>query len=80
MNTQTLTTFFMWCTILNGSLMIVSAIICMSAQDWAYGWHSKFFHIPREAFNVAIYSFIGLFKIMFFFFNLVPYLALLIIG
>jgi len=80
MNIQILTDFFMWCTILNGGLMIFSGVICMSAGNWVYGWHSKFFRIPRETFNVAIYSFIGFFKIMFFFFNLVPWLALLIIG
>jgi len=51
-----------------------------TAQDWVYSIHSKWFHIPREAFNIALYSFLGLFKIMFFIFNLVPYLALLIIG
>jgi hypothetical protein len=34
----------------------------------------------REAFDVAIYGFLGLFKIVFIFFNLVPYLALLIVG
>ena len=80
MDIQTLTNFFMWCTILNGALLTLSAIICMPAQDWVYSMHSKWFHIPREAFNVALYSFMGLFKIMFFTFNLVPYLALLIIG
>lgn len=80
MDIQTLTSFFMWCTILNGALLTLSAVICMPAQDWVYSMHGKWFHIPREAFNVALYSFIGLFKIMFFIFNLVPYLALLIIG
>jgi hypothetical protein len=36
--------------------------------------------MPRPTFTVVFYSFIGLFKIFFLFFNLVPYLALLIIG
>jgi hypothetical protein len=38
------------------------------------------FPIPRETFNVLIYGFLGLFKIFFLTFNLVPYLALLIIA
>jgi len=41
---------------------------------------SKWFPIPRETFNVVIYAFIGLFKIIFLFFNVVPYVALLIVG
>ncbi len=41
---------------------------------------SKWFPISRAAFNVAIYSFIGLFKMFLLAFNLVPYLALAIVG
>ncbi|MFH1487113.1 MAG: DUF6868 family protein [Chloroflexota bacterium] len=36
--------------------------------------------MPRETFNVAIYSFMGLFKVFVFVFNLVPYVALVIVG
>jgi hypothetical protein len=36
--------------------------------------------MPRETFNVVIYSFLGLFKIVFLVFNVVPWVALLIIG
>lgn len=50
------------------------------APDLMYRTQSKFFPISRETFNVAIYSFLGLFKIFFLLFNLVPYLALLIMG
>jgi hypothetical protein len=40
----------------------------------------KYFSISREAFNVVIVSFIGLYKIVVIVFNIVPYVALLIIG
>ena len=80
MDIQTLTTFFMWCTILNGVLMIVSFVICVSAGDWAYRIHCKLFPLPRETFNVLIYSFIGLYKLLFFFFNVIPYVVLLIMS
>ncbi|HIJ72392.1 MAG TPA: hypothetical protein HPP87_13710 [Planctomycetes bacterium] len=80
MDIQALTRFFMWCTIINAGLLVFSAVMFMSAQDFVYSMHSKWFNIPRETFNVAIYSFLGFFKIIFILFNLVPYLALLIIG
>ena len=80
MDIQALTRFFMWCTIINAGLLVFSAVMFMSAQDFVYSMHSKWFNIPRETFNVAIYSFLGYFKIIFILFNLVPYLALLIIG
>jgi hypothetical protein len=41
---------------------------------------SKWFPLPRETFNVGIYSFLGLFKIVFLVFNLIPYVALVIVG
>lgn len=75
-----LKTFFMWCTIINGGMLIVSSIMFMFVADWVYQIHSKWFSISREAFNVAIYSFIGLYKILIIIFNLVPWIALLIIG
>ncbi len=80
MDIQTLTTFFMWCTIINGSLILWTAVWSMLAPDLIYRMQNKWFPIPRETFNVVIYSYIGLFKILFLVFNVVPYVALLIIG
>jgi hypothetical protein len=80
MNIQTLTTFFMWCTILNVALLSLSSLMCICAGDWAYRIQNKWFSISRETFNVAIYSFIGLYKVLVFVFSLIPYIALLIVG
>jgi len=60
--------------------MILWAAFCMFAPDLVYRTQSKWFPIPRETFNVVIYSFLGLFKIVFLVFNVVPYVALLIVG
>ncbi len=80
MDIQMLTRFFMWCTIMNGTLLVLSFVICACAGDWVYRMHSKWFPISREAFNVAIYSLIALFKMFVLAFNVVPYVALLIAG
>ncbi len=80
MDIQTLTSFFMWCTIINAGLFTYWATWCMFAPDFVYRMQSRWFPIPREAFDVAIYGYLGLFKIVFIVFNLVPYLALLIVG
>ena len=66
MDIQTVRAFFMWCTIMNGAMLAVSFVILACAGDWAYRMQSKWFPISREAFDVV--------------FNLVPYLALLIVG
>jgi len=80
MDITTVRAFFMWCTIMNGALLVLSFLICACAGDWVYLMHSRWFPISREAFNLAIYSFIGLFKVFVLVFNLVPYIALVILG
>ena len=80
MNIQSLTTFFMWCTIFNGALFVLWATMCIAAPNLVYRTQRIWFPIPRETFNVILYAFLGAFKIALLFFNLVPYLALLIIA
>ena len=79
MDIQTLTNFFMWCSIINGALLIYWTTILILAPNFVYRMQSKWFPIPRETFNVVLYSFLGLFKIVFLVFNVVSYVALLII-
>jgi hypothetical protein len=80
MDIQTLKTFFMWCTIINGSILILWALIFMFALDLVYRIQSKWFQIPKDKFEILFYSFLGIFKIFFLVFNAVPYVVLLIIG
>jgi hypothetical protein len=80
MDIQTLTIFFKWCTIINGSILILWAGFTMFAPNLVYRTQSIWFPISRETFNVVIYSFLGVFKIFFLMFNVVPYAALLIMG
>lgn len=80
MEIRMLTTFFMWCTIINGVLLIFWSLMYMVFPDLVYGMQSRWFPIPRETFKVVFYSFLGLFKILFLVFNVVPYVSLLIVG
>ena len=80
MDIQTLTTFFMWCTILNVALLIFSYLVCAFFGDFSYRINNRFFPISREAFSIVTYSFLGLYKILILVFNVIPYIALLIVG
>jgi hypothetical protein len=80
MDIQTLTTFFMWCTIIDGGLLLLWTAIFALAPDLVYRTQRTWFPIPRETFNVALYAFIGAFKMAFLLFVVVPYVALLIVG
>jgi hypothetical protein len=80
MDIHTLTLFFMWCTIINGGLLVFWTVIYGLAPDLVHRTQRKWFPGSRETWNVVMYSFLGAFKIFFLVFNAVPYVALLIVG
>ena len=72
--------FFLWCTVINFGAMMVWFLFVTLGGGWVYRMHSKWFPMPRETFNVVHYSLMALFKTLWFCFNLVPYIALCIVG
>lgn len=80
MDLHTLQQFFMWATLLNFAVLMLWGVMLMSAPGFVYGLHSRWFSFPRETFNALIYGFLGVAKIVWVMFFLVPWLALLIIG
>lgn len=80
MTIETLTSFFKWCTILNAAILIYSSLFLCFAPGFVYRIQSKWYAISRETFDIIAYSYLGLFKVLFIVFNLVPYLALVIIA
>jgi len=80
MELELLRAFFGWYTVLALAVFGVSVLFCALAPDWVYRVQSRFFPLPRPAFDVAIYSFIGAMKLLVLFTGLLPYLALRIIG
>ncbi|MFH1009395.1 MAG: hypothetical protein V1800_18110 [Candidatus Latescibacterota bacterium] len=80
MDIQTFPTFFMWCTILDGALLVLWTLMVTFAPNLVYRTQRRWFSLRREIFDGFIYGFLGFFKIVFLVFNVVPYVALLIIG
>ena len=80
MDIEVVTRFFMWCTIINAGLLIFWALMCFLGLGFVHRMHSKWFPMPRETFNVVMYSFLGFYKIVVIVFNIVPYVALQIIA
>ena len=78
MDVQAVTRFFMWCSLINGGILIAWSLVLAFAPDPLYRLQSRFFPIHRETYNALMYGFLGLFKLLFLVFSLVPYLALLL--
>lgn len=80
MTIQTLTDFFMWCSIINIGLLLFLALTFLLAPNLTYRLQSRWIPMSRESFNVIYYSFIGFFKVVVLVFNVVPWIALEIIA
>lgn len=72
--------FLLWCTIINLGLLLYWWLMFIFARDWILRFHGKWFRLSGEQFDGIHYAGMALFKILIFVFNLVPYLALVIVG
>ena len=69
-----------WCLVFNLGLLIGWWLLFALARDWVYQVHGKWFSLSKDRFNTIHYAGMALFKIGILLFNLVPYLALHIVG
>ena len=80
MDIYTLKDFFGWMTLINLGLFAWTAIMCVWCRGLIYRVHGKMFGLTEETTNKALYYFLAFYKIVFITFNLVPWLALVIIS
>lgn len=76
MDITQVTAFFFWCSVFNGSLLFLWVVMMMFASDLVYRTQYRWFPLSKEVFAETIYRFLGLYKLMFLMFNLVPWLVL----
>ncbi len=70
----------MWCTVINFGLLIWWFVLFIVARDWMRRFHGKWFKLSDETFDAIHYAAMAIFKLLIIVFNLVPYIALLIVG
>ncbi len=80
MDTQSLTQFFEWCLIINGSVIFVWGMACILTPDLLYRTQTRWFAMSRETYHVVTYCLLGSFKILLILFCIVPYVALRVMG
>ncbi|MGA1205554.1 MAG: DUF6868 family protein [Opitutales bacterium] len=69
-----------WCTLINLGLLLWWGAAFFLMHDFVYRIHSRFFHLSMEEFDKIHYAGMACFKMMVLVFNLVPYLAMRIVG
>jgi hypothetical protein len=70
----------LWCTVLNYGVLLVWWLFFLFAHEWMYGLHSRWFHVPVEQFDALHYVGIALYKLGILLLNLVPSIALCLVG
>ncbi len=80
MNIDQLAEFFKWMTIINIGLFFISTLAVFVLKSVMLKLHSKLFGLTDSQISLAVYSYLGGFKLLLIFFNIVPYCALLLIS
>ena len=79
MTLDVLSSFLLWCFLINAGLLTWYFVMFRFAHDWIYRFHGKWFKMSVETFDAIHYGLMAAYKTATIFFTLVPYLATLIV-
>jgi hypothetical protein len=80
MSTQTLEQFLFWCMVINLGLMFISLALVTVLRPMVLRIHSRMFRVPEDYVAMAMHAFLSLYKLLAFFFVIIPWIALKIIA
>lgn len=79
MGMETIRDFLLWCTVINYGVLFVWFLFICFAHDWIHRLHGRWFRLSSEQFDALHYAGMAVYKIGILLFNLVPYIALLVV-
>jgi len=80
MTIETLRDALLWCAVINYGVLLVWFLFFIFAHDWIHRLHDRWFCLSVEQFDALHYVGMTVYKIGIILFNLVPYVALRIVG
>jgi hypothetical protein len=80
MDYEMLTSFFLWCSVINGALLILISVMVKVAGVWIYETHGKWFSVPEDTYLAVMYALVAGYKVLILVFNVVPWVVLEVIG
>lgn len=78
MNPEDIKQFLLTSALVNYGILLVWFAVFALAHDWIMQLHTRWFRMPVETFNAIHYASMGVYKIGILLFNLVPYVAIVI--
>jgi hypothetical protein len=70
----------LWCVVINFGLLMVWILLFALPHDWLYRCLGSWFRVSPEQVDAINFGGIVLYKMAILMFNLVPYIALRIVG
>jgi hypothetical protein len=80
MSVAEMTAVFGWMLVLNLGLYLISAGFLIFARDWVCRFEARMTGVPAEDWPKILVDYLGRYKLAILVLNLVPYLALRIVG
>ncbi|SFC71610.1 hypothetical protein SAMN05216344_13411 [Polaromonas sp. OV174] len=80
MTLQFASDFLLWCALLNYAVLFAWFVAFRLAHAWMRRLHGLWFHMSPECFDGIHYAGMAAYKVGILLFNLVPYVALQILG
>lgn len=76
MDTDTLTTFLGWCSVINIGFLILAFVLWVPLKNSVSKFGASLFDVTEEDIKRIFLRKLMLYRLLFFFFNIVPYVAL----
>jgi uncharacterized protein DUF6868 len=80
MNMEMARNALLWCAVINYGVLLVWFLFVILARDFMHRLHGRRFRLSREQFDMVHYAGMAIFKLGIILFNLLPYVALRIVG
>lgn len=80
MNSEKIPTALLWCAIINYALLMIWFVLFTVTHDSFYALTGQWYGLSVDQYNVLMYGGMMVFKLGIILFNLVPYVALRIVG
>ena len=75
-----LTAFFGWCTVINSAMLLFATLSLSLFRPTVKRIHHSMMGVPQVDLDGIYFKYLAYYKIAILIFNLVPYLALLIVA
>lgn len=79
MDSELWKSFLLWSSAINYGVLLLTFVIYLSARNWLYQLHHRWFDLTKARFDAIWYMWLGLYKLAIWFFLLVPLLVLCIL-